>query len=98
MTMPFQRLGLSSKKYGLHLYYGRLDLCQILHNWLSNIYSYYTFVVYLGSSIIVPTYEQMIARYGISYETCYLSLALYIVGCKQASTGNTIFLVPDQYD
>lgn len=45
-------------------------------------YSVYTFVVYCGSSIVVPSYRHMMVQYRISEETVSLILAIYIVGCK----------------
>ena len=44
--------------------------------------SIYTFVVYCGSSIVVPSYGYMMLKYHILEETVSLMLAIYIVGCK----------------
>jgi hypothetical protein len=44
--------------------------------------SLYSFVVYCGSSIFVPSYEAMMAKFGHSRIVVSLVLALYVVGCE----------------
>ncbi|KAE8416474.1 major facilitator superfamily domain-containing protein [Aspergillus pseudocaelatus] len=44
------------------------------------IHCVYTFIVYSGSSIFIPSYEFMMLRYGVSIEVVQLTLAIYVVG------------------
>lgn len=44
--------------------------------------SVYTFIVYCGSSIFIPSYEFMMRRYSVSLEVVQLTLAIYVVGCE----------------
>ncbi|KAB8279516.1 major facilitator superfamily domain-containing protein [Aspergillus minisclerotigenes] len=48
--------------------------------WVIILISVYTFIVYCGSSIFIPSYEFMMRRYGVSLEVVQLTLAIYVVG------------------
>ncbi|OJJ97482.1 hypothetical protein ASPACDRAFT_123378 [Aspergillus aculeatus ATCC 16872] len=48
--------------------------------WVTFVICFYTFVVYCGSSIVVPSYGYMMLQYRISEEKVSLMLAIYIVG------------------
>ncbi|KAA8642394.1 hypothetical protein EYZ11_006816 [Aspergillus tanneri] len=56
--------------------------------WITLLISVYSFVVYCGSSIIVPSYQGMMLQFGISDKVASLVLALYVVGY---GTGPLIF-------
>ncbi|KAE8167211.1 major facilitator superfamily domain-containing protein [Aspergillus tamarii] len=49
-------------------------------SWVIFLISVYTFIVYCASSILVPSYEFMMLRYGVSIEVVQLTLAVYVVG------------------
>ncbi|KAJ5766282.1 uncharacterized protein N7511_003898, partial [Penicillium nucicola] len=53
---------------------------RLLKAWVTCVISIYSFVVYCGSSIFVPSYEAMIAKFGHSEVVVSLVMALYVLG------------------
>ncbi|KAI9043045.1 putative benomyl/methotrexate resistance protein [Aspergillus affinis] len=48
--------------------------------WVTALISVYSFVVYCGSSIVVPSYEGITMQFGTSHHVVSLVLALYVIG------------------
>jgi DHA1 family multidrug resistance protein-like MFS transporter len=46
------------------------------------VFSFYSFVVYFGSSITVGAVPEVVEKFGISIEVSSLALALYVLGCE----------------
>jgi DHA1 family multidrug resistance protein-like MFS transporter len=44
--------------------------------------SFYTFVVYGGSSIYVPSEEGVMQAFGVGIPKASMGLAIYVLGCK----------------
>jgi DHA1 family multidrug resistance protein-like MFS transporter len=44
--------------------------------------SLYTFAVYIGSAIYVPSEAGVVERFGVSATSASLGLALYVLACK----------------